>query len=243
MMRTRQDVWALTSSEGDWPAVLEAYERAVGRLRGLDPPGTARPTNPRGWRYLAAIHGRAAEGGGADTSDELWSTCQHGSWYFLPWHRMYLRAFELIVQDVLEDDDWSLPYWYTLDPGDLSTAVLPPAFRDTRSGNNLRTESRSMVMNAGLPLPNAALLAPSVVDAFGAGTFSTPAGTSTFGGGERSTPSFSGGELGLVEGAPHGAVHTFVGNDVAANGEATTRSDADARPVPDFSSDNVRDDC
>lgn len=222
-MRIRQDVWTLTRSEGDWPAVLEAYERAVGLLRALDPPGTGRPTNPRGWRYLAAIHGRAADTGGADTSDPLWSTCQHGSWYFLPWHRMYLRAFELIVQDILEDDDWSLPYWYTLDPGDLSTAVLPPAFRDTRSGNNLRTESRSMAMNAGLPLPNAALLAPTVVDAFAAGTFSTPAGTSTFGGGERSTPSFSGEEVGLIEGAPHGAVHTFVGNDIAANGATIRR--------------------
>jgi len=23
-----------------------------------------------------------------------WSECQHGSWYFLPWHRGYLIAFE-----------------------------------------------------------------------------------------------------------------------------------------------------
>ena len=32
-------------------------------------------------------------------------------------------------------------------------------------------------------------------------------------------------------------------DDIAANGEATTPTDADARPVPAFSSDNVRDDC
>jgi hypothetical protein len=32
-------------------------------------------------------------------------------------------------------------------------------------------------------------------------------------------------------------------DDIAANGEATTSANADARPVPDFSSENVRDDC
>ncbi|HWJ60350.1 MAG TPA: DUF305 domain-containing protein [Acidimicrobiales bacterium] len=32
-------------------------------------------------------------------------------------------------------------------------------------------------------------------------------------------------------------------NDIAANGEATTKAEADERPVPEFTSDNVRDDC
>jgi hypothetical protein len=32
-------------------------------------------------------------------------------------------------------------------------------------------------------------------------------------------------------------------DDIAENGEATTDAEADARPVPDFTSDNVREDC
>jgi uncharacterized protein (DUF305 family) len=32
-------------------------------------------------------------------------------------------------------------------------------------------------------------------------------------------------------------------DDIAAHGEATTRAEADTRPVPSFSRDNVRDDC
>lgn len=31
--------------------------------------------------------------------------------------------------------------------------------------------------------------------------------------------------------------------DIAEHGEATTMADADARPIPDFSTDNVREDC
>jgi hypothetical protein len=31
-------------------------------------------------------------------TDAYWSECQHGSWYFLPWHRGYLIAFEAVVR-------------------------------------------------------------------------------------------------------------------------------------------------
>jgi len=214
MTRTRMDVWNRTTAEGDWPEVLVAYEQAVGRLRALDPPAGA-PSNPRGWRFLAAIHGLATSSGTADTSNPLWSNCQHGSWYFLPWHRMYLLAFELIVQDVLDDDTWSLPYWYAVDPDDPNKAVLPPAFRDPTPGNNLRTERRSVLANSGRPLPD---LSASVIQALDADDFSSEEGVATFGGGERSRPDFNGREVGLLEGVPHGAVHSLVGNDFDAQG-------------------------
>ena len=214
MARIRKDVWNLTRDEGDWPKALLAYERAVGLMRTGDPTA-GRPTNPLGWAYLAAIHGRAGVGGAADTSDPLWCTCQHGSWYFLPWHRMYLMAFELAVQDVLHDPEWSLPYWYAVNPDDAGAAVLPPAFRDRTVGNGLFTTRRSRAMNAGAPLPD---LSASLLDALVAPLYSTSLGTSTFGGGERATPDFSGDETGLLEDTPHGAVHVLVGNDFDAAG-------------------------
>jgi tyrosinase len=157
--RTREDVWTLTRAEGDWPAVLVAYERAVRLLRERDPE-TGPPSNPLGWRFLAAIHGIQAADGTADTSNDLWSNCQHGSWYFLAWHRMYLRAFELIVQHALGDDDWSLPYWYAIDPDDAEKSILPPAFRD--ASGSLFTDRRSVPANGGDPLPD---LAQWLIDA------------------------------------------------------------------------------
>ena len=97
MTRTRMDVWNRTNAEGDWPAVLLAYEVGVGKMRDLDPP-SGKPVDPLGWRFQAAIHGLADSMGDPDTSNDLWCNCQHGSWFFLPWHRMYLAAFERIVQ-------------------------------------------------------------------------------------------------------------------------------------------------
>jgi tyrosinase len=211
MTRTRQDVWHLTRAEGDRPAALVAYERAVGLLRARDP-GPGAPVNPLGWRFFAAIHGREGPNGGPDTSNPFWSNCQHGSWYFLAWHRMYLLAFEAIVQDALEDDEWALPYWYAIDPDDAGKAMLPPAFR-TDTTSELYTSERSFPANGGSPLPFLPDLTQAVIGAIEIDIFSTPDGISTFGGGERSTPSFNGREVGLLEGVPHGSVHSLVGND------------------------------
>lgn len=216
MTRTRADVWNSTRTEGDWPAVLKAYEQAVGMMRDLDPP-TGRPSNPLGWRFQAAIHGLEDPNGGPDLSNDLWCNCQHGSWYFLPWHRMYLAAFERIIQHLLEDESWSLPYWYSIDPDDPGKAALPPAFLDLSLGdNNLQTEERSQTAKAGLPFygdidPDQ--VGEAVVATLRAARFSTPSGRATFAGGERSSLSFDGGERGSLENVPHGAPHSLVGND------------------------------
>jgi len=216
MARTRVDVWRATDSEGDWPAVLSAYERAIGTMRGLDPP-TGPPTDPVGWQFQATIHGRADDNGDADTSNPFWCGCQHGSWYFLPWHRMYLAAFERIIQFHLEDDQWALPYWYAIDPDDERKAALPPAFLDrTLDDNNLLTEERSQTAKAGLPFYgdiDPVQVDRTLLQALKAARYTTPTGTSTFGGGERADLSFDGGERGLLENVPHGAVHSLVGND------------------------------
>lgn len=214
MTRTRMDVWEATDAEGSWPAVLTAYEQAVGLMRNLDPP-TGAPTNTVSWKFMAAIHGRARSNGQPDTGHPLWNNCQHGSWFFLAWHRMYLLAFEAIIQSNLADDTWSLPYWFSVDPDHPNKSILPPAFRDPRPGNNLFTERRSLRANGGHRLTD---VSSDLIQALEADTFSTPTGTSTFGGGERSDPSFNGNEVGLLEDVPHGAVHSLFGNDYDAAG-------------------------
>ena len=220
MARTRMDVWTRTRAEGDWPEVLRDYEVAVGKMREVDQPG-GKPGSPIGWRFQAAIHGLRSQFGGADTSNEFWSNCQHGSWYFLPWHRMYLAAFELIIQHFLDNEEWSLPYWYSVDPDDPGKSSLPPAFLDTtRNDNHLQTDERSQIARSGGPFYGTIpvdFLNSSLIDALRSDIFATPDGVSTFGGGERSDLNFSGDEAGLLEDVPHGLVHSLVGNDYDGN--------------------------
>ena len=83
------------------------------------------------WKFFAAIHGfkdhiwaRQANFDPKNLKDELpskvdqeifWDQCQHGTWYFLPWHRGYLVALEAVLrQEIVAvggPSTWSLPYW------------------------------------------------------------------------------------------------------------------------------------
>ena len=134
MALTRQNVWELGS---DWADPILWYARGVKAMQ-------ARALNDRtSWRFFGAIHGFDPnlwqQVGTLSSSDQLpgsadqrtyWAQCQHGSWYFLPWHRGYLVAFEAIVRDAITQlggpgSTWALPYWNYFKP---SQNPLPPAF-------------------------------------------------------------------------------------------------------------------
>jgi tyrosinase len=94
---------------------LTALRRAVARLKAL--PRSA----PRNWTTFADIHREH---------------CPHGNWYFLPWHRAYIRSFERICQEFSGDPGFALPYWdwtanrrfpVAFEAGDSSTNPLDHA--------------------------------------------------------------------------------------------------------------------
>jgi tyrosinase len=214
--RVRKNVWKLKATD----KTLHWYERAVTAMK-------QKPiADPTSWRYQGAIHEYdAAEDPFADPADvfptsaerkKYWNQCQHGSWYFLSWHRMYLHHFETIVAaEVVKlggPSDWALPYWNYSDSGDANARLLPVAFRSPQKSNGtpnaLHVDTRTPECNAGLPFADDAdvaitgpLLEPDFVSvAFGTG----------FGGPE--TGFMHGGSLiGSVELAPHGNMHMAIG--------------------------------
>lgn len=130
---------------GDWADPILWYARGVKAAK-------ARALNDKtSWRFYGAIHGiqrtlweRAGYLSAGDTLpsqgdvNKYWRQCQHGTWYFLPWHRGYLIAFEAIIRDAIVKaggpSTWTLPYWnYFKD----NQSALPPAFasRDWPDGN------------------------------------------------------------------------------------------------------------
>ena len=150
--------------------------------------------DPLGWFYQSRIHGNpeATEAPPGDPPD--WSTCQHGSWFFLPWHRMSLLQFERIVQFLTGVDDWALPYW---DYPDASHVEIPEAFLDESSalfqpGREFRPRPR--------PVP----------------TWPNSGSFIDFGGGRRNTHAHIGRQPGSLELNPHNPVHGIVGGDMAS---------------------------
>ncbi len=216
MARLRKNVWKLTSND----QTLVWYERAITVMK-------QRPfTDPTSWRYQAAIHDYNRAGDPlARPSDTLpskaeqtkyWSQCQHGSWYFLPWHRMYLHHFETIVGAAVETlggpSDWGLPYWNYSDASDPHARLLPTAFRKPKksggSVNALYVATRTPACNGGKPFADdadVAIATPLREPAFKSVQFGTG-----FGGPD--TPFVHAGSIiGSLELAPHGTIHVAVG--------------------------------
>jgi tyrosinase len=126
--------------------VIKGYKKAIKAMKAL-------PTSdPLSWAYQAAIHGTTLSG-----SNVAWNTCEHGTYFFFSWHRMYLWYFERIIRKMSGDPNWALPYWNY----EASTErKLPHAFRTPADASNeLYTVNRGSGWNAGT-----ASLLPSAVD-------------------------------------------------------------------------------
>lgn len=214
----RRDVWALAGSE-PWNPVTTGYAKAIAEMRN-------RPTDdPTSWAYQAALHGTyATPPPGAD-----WDQCQHASWFFLPWHRMYLYYFERIVRKTVVSQggpaDWALPYWNYSADGPANT--LPPAFRTptwrvagTEEPNPLYTERRAPGINDGAGLT---ARQTSFDYAFGFTNF-TDLPAPSFGGGRSPATQFSR-FTGALENQPHNIVHDLLGGPGAGQCQGGLMSD------------------
>jgi tyrosinase len=205
----RQDVWGLSAAD-PWHSTIAWYEYAFHVLRD-----NTDNSDPMSLVAIANIHGTFdpdtswPAGVGADT----WNACQHQSWYFLPWHRMYLHHFERILKGIIDaaggPSDWALPFW-NYDANNPATLSLPPAFlqQTTPQGgdNALFNTNRSQWMLDGNGLPAADVDLSGWPDGFASDDFVTP----SFGGPRTGWTHF-GGAAGHLEAVPHGGVHVDVG--------------------------------
>jgi tyrosinase len=220
MTFTRKNIYELG---GDWAAPILWYARGVKAMK-------ARALkDPTSWRFFGAIHGFYppwwTKLGYLHTSDKMpgnadvnkfWKQCQHGSWYFLPWHRGYLLAFEAIIRDWVVQQpnapaDWALPYWNYFKPNQNK---LPPAFAsanwpDGHGDNPLFVKQRYGPDNNGkvyVPMDQVDLNALGDSDFVGPGS----GGSQGFGGVSTGF-SHNGNTHGGVETQPHDQVHGLVG--------------------------------
>jgi tyrosinase len=221
--QVRREVRALGPG---WPETLLWYEKAVRVLQ-------SRPLDDRtSWRFLAAMHGlRPASWiefgivGPGDTPPpaaeqrRFWNQCQHQSWYFLPWHRGYLSAFERIIRAAVVTaggpGDWALPYWNYSDTTAADARVLPDAFASPTladgSANALFVERRYGAGATPIVLPPEDVLLTALDDdQFTGGADDIPPGfggpmTLFHHGPESETTN------GSLESSPHNALHGAIG--------------------------------
>jgi tyrosinase len=233
MPNMRRDVWKLGMG---WSDTLLWYARAVRDLQ------TRKINDPTSWRYLEAMHGFDPNlwrtFGYLSASDELppqtvqardWKQCQHQTWYFLPWHRGYLAAFETIVRAAIVrlggPADWALPYWNYNETTNPNAGNLPLAFQAVSlpdgTPNALFVVRRYGVDQKTIPLEPRLIKLDALKDGQFIGADSgVPPGF----GGTETLFSHDGDTNGGLEMQPHNVVHGLVGAFIRGG---NPRSDAD----------------
>jgi hypothetical protein len=206
MTSVRRNIWSLGTNADPWHPVALAYAHGVRAMQALP------ISDPRSWDYQGAIHGTYTP----PPRGALWNQCQHATWYFLPWHRMYLYRFEAIMRSLLppaEQADFALPYW-DYSSGAPSNA-LPVVFRlptlPDGTPNPLSVAQRAPSVNAGAALPSQIT---STAQALAEPLYTvSQLGATTGFGGPRTGFAHQGPAFGSLENRPHNAVHVAVGGN------------------------------
>jgi tyrosinase len=169
--------------------MLDSYRKAVAAMKALP------ASDPRNWTNQSNIH---------------LNNCPHGNWFFLPWHRAYLVAFERLCRQLSGNAGFALPYWdWTANP-QLPAAFAAqnyngqpnPLYDGTRPSQTVTISSTY----AG-PTKMAAIYAETSFEVFGS---TRPTGqNSTASSWQRVT-----GVKGPFESGPHDHVHTTVLGDM-----------------------------
>jgi tyrosinase len=162
------------------------------------------------------------------TQDLYWDQCQHGSWYFFPWHRGYLMALEAqLRQDIISlggPANWALPYWNYFGGTNGNQYQMPPAFAAQTlpdgSANPLYVAmrygpngDRNIFVPCPPAVPNGRVNAGAMRnDLFtGSDSVTSPPGF----GGPESGFAHTGSPHGNFERNPHDLVHGYVGGAIS----------------------------
>ena len=166
----RRDISKLSPTD----PIIQTYQAAVNAMKALP------STDQRNWSRQAQIH---------------YDHCPHGNWYFLPWHRAYLLAFEQICRKLTGNSDFALPYWnWTANPS------VPSVFWG--DGNPLYDQNRWVTPTS---VADPSFVGPTVVDSIlNESNFFLFASAKVTG--QRDF-----GNYGRLEDTPHNYIHSWIG--------------------------------
>ncbi len=248
---TRKNAWNQGGTFSNTDLLWYAKGVGVMQSRHLD--------DPTSWWFYASIHGQLITRGPAgyprwskipgtpkvpvtplpsqSLINQYWDQCQHGTWFFPPWHRGYLYAIENILRGIIVGlggpGSWALPYWNYFGTG--NEYKIPPAFTQPKlpdgTANPLLVTARYGYKNDGI------IVIPLAQWGITQDCQLLPAYTGI-------QPSYYGGDVtgfehpgpdkrGTLEDNPHGAVHVAVGgqNPAGIGGLMTIPDTAALDPI------------
>ncbi|VFQ65322.1 unnamed protein product [Cuscuta campestris] len=201
---------------------LEKYKTAVRRMRELP------DDDPRSFYQQANVHCaycngayKLAGGGGQDYQI-------HFSWLFFPFHRWYLYFHERILQSLIGDPTFTIPYWNWDNPQGM---FLPEIFDET--GSPLYDEVRNqghrrngflldLAYSAGevvLDASESQILRNNLAVMYRQMVTNAPCPSLFFGNALRGEGYDTSSGGGTIESVPHNTIHRWVGDPRTAHNE------------------------
>jgi len=101
------------------------YKKALSKMKALP------PDDPRSFTQQANVHCAYCNDAYHQVGFPKIDYKVHDSWLFFPFHRWYLYFYERILGSLINDPDFSIPYWNWDNP--YGGMVIPSIFTDTNS--------------------------------------------------------------------------------------------------------------
>lgn len=181
---------------------MQSPTKVAALRRGVQVMKSRPASDPTSWAYQANIHGTTIR-----PLMTAWNTCDHGTFFFFPWHRMYLYYFERILRRASGSSTLALPYWNYSDVA--AQRVLPEPFRlPNNSTNSLYESTRRTSINDGVALSSTIT---SYEAAFRRTNFFHTTTGSSFGGQKVTQTAHTGSSKGELEKRPHDQIHGSIG--------------------------------
>lgn len=159
-------------------------------------------SKPLSWLGYSLQHG---------AFDGDYKFCPHGDWYFLPWHREYVRMYEVAARVLTNNSTFAMPYWNWTELRDYPEAFASPRYKGRP--NPLYVPNRNPLTGA-FALTDDLVGQTQVIDRIYAETIFERFGTSRNPGQHDVNPSWvpkGGGFQGVLERTPHNNVHNNIG--------------------------------
>jgi Common central domain of tyrosinase len=203
--RVRKSLFEVATDKKELDRLAQAFDL----IRKLDKNDT------RAWCHQANLHDQHCSYGpdSRPAGQPAYYLQIHFGWFFLPWHRAYLYFYESILQELLKDDTFALPYWdWSQNPTipdaffDAASPLYRPG-RDARKGQSITDDiavhdrTKPLTVEAVKSIPYFYPPLPSLTGSLG---------------GPPDNDQSSGFLQGALEANPHNAIHNWVGGDMGS---------------------------
>ncbi|XP_031097153.1 catechol oxidase B, chloroplastic-like [Ipomoea triloba] len=201
---------------------LNKYKTAGNDSTGIQKMKDLPSTDPRNFYNQAKVH-CAYCNDAYQLADKPYQI--HFTWLFFPFHRWYLYFFERIMQSMIDDPTFTLPYWNWDNPQGMTFPEIfddesSPLYDQYRNQEHLKGKVIDLAYSGDeIDASDFQKVKNNLAVMYRQMVTNAPCPLLFFGNPIRGETGFTGSGMGTIENIPHNSVHRWTGDPRNANNE------------------------